>query len=85
MRHALECFVGGDARSQHEELAAWIGGLRLLRCVERATEAGTSSPLNLHQQAVQVFVQTCFVMAPPTVYMVSIFNFKFVAVTPPIF
>lgn len=39
LRPELERFAAGESRAMFPALCTWLGGLRLLRCVERQTEA----------------------------------------------
>jgi hypothetical protein len=38
----LDRFIQGEPRASLPSLCSWIGSLRMLRCVERQTEAGLS-------------------------------------------
>lgn len=42
LRLELDRFIQGEPRASLPSLCSWIGSLRMLRCVERQTEAGLS-------------------------------------------
>lgn len=42
LRSELDRFIHGEPRASLLNLCSWMGALRLLRCVERQTEASNS-------------------------------------------